>query len=93
MRKKGGPDVIPRYCIYINIYICICIYLYIYIGVISERTHFVFRSRSARIIWLVQISSEMWEYDQNGLVSQLTFHTLLSYTSRILFCQCCCLFL
>jgi Vacuolar membrane-associated protein Iml1 len=35
-------------------------------GVISERTHFVFRSRSARIIWLVQISSEMWEYDQNG---------------------------
>ena len=35
-------------------------------GVISERTHFVFRSRSARIIWLVQISCEMWEYDQNG---------------------------
>ena len=35
-------------------------------GVISERTHFVFRSRSARIIWLVQISSEMWDYDQNG---------------------------
>ena len=35
-------------------------------GVISERTHFVFRSRSARIIWLVQISCEMWEYDKNG---------------------------
>ena len=33
-------------------------------GVISERTHFVFRSRSARIMWLVQISAEMWDYDQ-----------------------------
>ncbi len=35
-------------------------------GIITERSHFIFRSRSTRIIWLVQISSEMWEYDQNG---------------------------
>jgi hypothetical protein len=45
-----------------------------------ERTHFVFRSRSARIIWLVQISSEMWEYDQNGmktLVISLSFSIFL----------------
>lgn len=35
-------------------------------GLISERTHFIFRSRSTRIIWLVQISLEMWDYDQNG---------------------------
>jgi hypothetical protein len=35
-------------------------------GVISENTHFIFRSRSTRIIWLVQISSEMWEYDEKG---------------------------
>jgi hypothetical protein len=33
-------------------------------GIISERTKLVFRSRSARIIWLVQISAEMWEFDQ-----------------------------
>ena len=33
-------------------------------GIISDRTKFVFRSRSARIIWLVQISAEMWEFDQ-----------------------------
>lgn len=35
-------------------------------GIISERTKLVFRSRSARIIWLVQISAEMWEFDQVG---------------------------
>lgn len=33
-------------------------------GVITERTKFVFRSKSARIIWLVQISAEMWDVDQ-----------------------------
>jgi DEP domain-containing protein 5 len=33
-------------------------------GIITERTKFVFRSKSARIIWLVQISAEMWEFDQ-----------------------------
>ncbi len=33
-------------------------------GIISEKTKFVFRSRSSRIIWLVQISAEMWEFDQ-----------------------------
>ena len=30
-------------------------------GLITEDTKLTFRSRSARIIWLVQISSEMWE--------------------------------
>jgi hypothetical protein len=35
-------------------------------GVVSAQTKFIFRSRSARIIWLVQISAEMWEYDHNG---------------------------
>ena len=33
-------------------------------GIVSENTKFVFRSRSARIIWLIQISAEMWEFDQ-----------------------------
>jgi hypothetical protein len=35
-------------------------------GIITENTHFIFRSRSTRIIWLVQISKEMFECDQNG---------------------------
>jgi hypothetical protein len=32
-------------------------------GLITESTKFVFRSKSARIIWLVQISAEMWDID------------------------------
>ena len=32
-------------------------------GIITEKTHFIFRSRSTRIVWLVQISKEMYEYD------------------------------
>eukprot|EP00605_Chrysophyceae_sp_TOSAG23-4_P001340 GSChrysophyteH1.ASY1.ANO1.1457.1 assembled CDS len=35
-------------------------------GMISNNTQVIFRSRSTRIVWLVQISSEMWEYDQAG---------------------------
>jgi Vacuolar membrane-associated protein Iml1 len=31
-------------------------------GIITEDTKITFRSRSSRIIWLVQISSEMWDY-------------------------------
>lgn len=44
-------------------------------GVITANTKFIFRSRSARIIWLVQISAEMWEYDHNG---DLYFEKFLS---------------
>ena len=35
-------------------------------GIITESTNVVFRSRSARMFWLVQISAEMWEMDSNG---------------------------
>ena len=35
-------------------------------GIITDNTNVVFRSRSARVFWLVQISSEMWEIDKNG---------------------------
>lgn len=35
-------------------------------GVITRDTHLNFRSRSSRLVWLVQISSEMWDYDQSG---------------------------
>ena len=30
-------------------------------GVLTKRTKVIFRSRSARIFWLVQMSSEMWQ--------------------------------
>lgn len=33
-------------------------------GLVTDQTKFVFRSKSARIIWLVQISAEMWDIDQ-----------------------------
>lgn len=33
-------------------------------GVITNNTRFTFRSRSTRLIWLIQISVEMWEIDQ-----------------------------
>lgn len=35
-------------------------------GIMSEKTNVIFRSRSTRIFWLVEISAEMWEVDQNG---------------------------
>lgn len=35
-------------------------------GVILPKTNVVFRSRSTRIIWLVQISKEMWDFDSLG---------------------------
>ena len=35
-------------------------------GIIIENSKIIFRSRSARIIWLVQVSKEMWEFDENG---------------------------
>ncbi len=31
-------------------------------GIITKETKITFRSRSARIIWVVQISTEMWDY-------------------------------
>jgi hypothetical protein len=31
-------------------------------GIVTDETMITFRSRSARIFWLVQLSSEMWEY-------------------------------
>jgi hypothetical protein len=42
-------------------------------GIINGKTKFVFRSRSARIIWLVQMSAEMWEFDQVRLESFVLF--------------------
>jgi hypothetical protein len=35
-------------------------------GIVTSKTKIVCRSRSARIFWLVQISAEMWEFDEKG---------------------------
>lgn len=32
-------------------------------GLVTQQTKFVFRSKSSRVIWLVQISAEMWDFD------------------------------
>ena len=34
-------------------------------GVVTSKTKFTFRTRSSNIIWLVQMSAEMWEFDDN----------------------------
>jgi hypothetical protein len=49
-------------------------------GIITEKTKFVFRSRSSRVIWLVQISAEMWEFDQ------VHYYRLFKLVSLILLC-------
>ena len=35
-------------------------------GVVTSTTHCIFRTKSVRLIWLVQISREMWELDPHG---------------------------
>ena len=35
-------------------------------GILSEDTKMIFRSKSARIFWLVQMSYEMWDYSPSG---------------------------
>ncbi|CAH0481326.1 unnamed protein product [Peronospora belbahrii] len=37
-------------------------------GVISAKTKFTFRSRTSRIMWLVQISPEMWDMANSGML-------------------------
>lgn len=53
-------------------------------GIITKKTKFVFRSRSSRIIWLVQISAEMWDFDRVSQKSFLFFNikVLLSLISE-----------
>ena len=35
-------------------------------AILSESTKFIFRSGSARIFWLIQISQEMWDFTEDG---------------------------
>lgn len=37
-------------------------------GLITERTKFIFRSRSAKIYFLFQMSCEMWQFCDDGLL-------------------------
>lgn len=54
-------------------------------GVITNSTKFVFRSRSARIVWLVQISVEMWDVDKvRTKLCQSFFFTSLSQLNQCL---------
>eukprot|EP00551_Chaetoceros_affinis_P006665 CAMPEP_0203671262 /NCGR_PEP_ID=MMETSP0090-20130426/7095_1 /ASSEMBLY_ACC=CAM_ASM_001088 /TAXON_ID=426623 /ORGANISM="Chaetoceros affinis, Strain CCMP159" /LENGTH=1430 /DNA_ID=CAMNT_0050536291 /DNA_START=64 /DNA_END=4353 /DNA_ORIENTATION=+ len=59
-------------------------------GILTNETKITFRTRSARIFWLVQISSEMWNYassyrensDQNGCC-EIYFDKFVSFMKRL----------
>jgi hypothetical protein len=54
-------------------------------GIVTENTMFAFRSRSARIFWLVQISAEMWDYsspyerDQDECLCEIYFDKWVAF--------------
>ena len=51
-------------------------------GIISNDTKLVFRSRSAKMFWLIQLSEEMWNFDYDG---QLYFEKAVNSFLKILF--------
>ncbi|KAJ0399084.1 hypothetical protein ATCC90586_003049 [Pythium insidiosum] len=50
-------------------------------GVVSSRTKFTFRSRTSRVMWLVQMSPEMWDMANSG---QLYLEILLQVVQNVL---------
>lgn len=44
-------------------------------GYIGENTNIIFRSESARLVFLVQLSREMWHFEENG---EIMFHKLVN---------------
>jgi len=58
-------------------------------GIVTDETMFAFRSRSARIFWLVQMSAEMWDYaspydrDQDESVCELYFDKWISFIHEL----------
>lgn len=54
-------------------------------GIVTEDTMFAFRSRSARIFWLVQMSAEMWDYsspyerDQDECLCEIYFEKWIAF--------------
>lgn len=51
-------------------------------GVVGADTKLILRSRSSRIFWLIQMSTEMWEFDENG---EIYYEKLLNRFIRVLF--------
>jgi hypothetical protein len=59
-------------------------------GFLTKETKITFRSKSARIFWLVQISSEMWDYaspyaSRNGQdgCCEIYFDKFVSFMKRL----------
>lgn len=44
-------------------------------GYIGENTNIIFRSESAKLVFLVQLSREMWQFEENG---EIMFHKLVN---------------
>lgn len=51
-------------------------------GIVTENTRFTFRSRSSRMVLLIQMSREMWTFDNDGLIR---FEKLVNHFLRTLF--------
>jgi len=51
-------------------------------GVITHATKLTFRTRSAQVFWLVQMSQEMWEFSPDG---ELKFETFLNRFTQDVF--------
>ena len=51
-------------------------------GVVGADTKLILRSRSSRIFWLIQMSTEMWEFDETG---EVYYEKLLNRFIRTLF--------
>jgi hypothetical protein len=57
-------------------------------GIVTDKTTITFRSRSARYIFLIQISAEMWDYakpdgDQGESRCEIYFDKLISFLYRL----------
>lgn len=57
-------------------------------GIITKDTKITVRSRSARFVWLVQMSAEMWDYsspweDKDGGLCQLYFDKFISFVHEL----------
>lgn len=44
-------------------------------GYVGEKTNIIFRSESAKLVFLVQMSREMWHFEENG---EIMFHKLVN---------------
>jgi Vacuolar membrane-associated protein Iml1 len=59
-------------------------------GIVTESTVITFRSRSTRIIWLVQMSAEMWDYgpydrgdNEEGRVCEIYFDRWIAFIHKL----------